>query len=109
MQLLCELFYLVCMDNQYATLQILAQIVQEESNPTHYLCTPREMILHSKFDWEIIHVHLLQLRSEELVSIIEADTIKFSITKNGLRSAMQTHMQPEKELQVSFKEEIITK
>jgi hypothetical protein len=104
-----QLFYLVGMENQYFTLQILAQIAQEESNPIQYLCTPREMILHATFDWERIYKHLLSLQEENLVVIAQADTLQFSITQQGLNKIRTLEEKPGKELQVVFKTEIPAK
>lgn len=72
------------MDKRYVTLQTLAKIVSETPHPTQYLCTPREMILHSVFDWELINAHLTVLENEELVVKIQADTLQFYITQKGL-------------------------
>jgi predicted transcriptional regulator len=71
------------MDKHYSTLQTLAGIVQDMSQPTQYHCTPREMILHSTFDWDLIQKHLTQLQEEGYVLISKADTIRFSITEKG--------------------------
>ena len=72
------------MDNRYVTLAVLAGIVQEASHSTQYACTPREMILHSTFDWDMIHKHLLSLTEEGFVLISPADAMQFSITHAGL-------------------------
>lgn len=72
------------MDKRYVTLQTLAKIVGETPHPTQYLCTPREMILHSVFDWELINSHLSSLEKEELVVKVQADTLQFYITQKGL-------------------------
>ena|ERR1700741_1670839 len=72
------------MDKRYVTLQTLANIVRDTPHPNQYLCTPREMILHSVFDWELIHTHLSLLATEGLVMILQADTLQFLITEEGL-------------------------
>jgi len=72
------------MDNRYTTLATLAGIVQETAHSTMYACTPREMILHSTFDWDMIHKHLLALTEEGLVLISQAESLQFSITQAGL-------------------------
>ena len=72
------------MDNQYSTLQILAAAVRELPNPTAYFCTPRELILRSNDDWAAIYSHLQLLETEYLVEIMNADSVRFSITQKGL-------------------------
>ena len=76
------------MDSRYTTLNTLAAIVQEKLHPTQYACTPREMILHSSFDWEQILEHLHELVKEELVIISPAETLQFFITQAGLDMMM---------------------
>ncbi len=81
------------MDSRYTTLSTLAAIVQEKLHPTQYACTPREMILHSNFDWEQILEHLHELVKEELVIISPAEALQFFITQAGLDMIM-THERP---------------
>ena len=68
------------MDKRYGTLQTLANIVRDTPHPTQYLCTPREMILHSVFDWDLIKTHLSLLATEDLVCMIQADNLQLYIT-----------------------------
>lgn len=72
------------MDNRFNTLQTLYNIVKEAQHPELYQCTAREMILHSTFNWELIHKHLLALAEEELIYIRQMDPLHFSITLKGL-------------------------
>jgi hypothetical protein len=97
--------YLVRMDKRYVTLQTLAKIVRETPHPTQYLCTPREMILHSVFDWELINTHLASLEKEELVVIVQADTLQFYITQKGLDKINSNDPQ-EDQLQLLIREEL---
>ena len=95
------------MDNQYYTLRTLSAIALENTNPVQYLCKPREMILHSTFDWELIHKHLLLLAESGLVSISQADTIQFSITQNGL-DMIANNGEPEiNEIQLTVKGTVV--
>ncbi len=109
MQHFYQLIYLVGMENQYFTLQTLAQIAQDEPNPTHYLCTPREMILHATFDWDLIYKHLLSLQEEAMVIIAQANTLQFSITQKGLDKIQILEQRPEKLIRLSFKDEVSAK
>lgn len=96
--------YLVYMDKRYVTLQTLAKIVRETPHPTQYLCTPREMILHSVFDWELINSHLSSLEKEELVVIVQADILQFYITQKGL-DKINSGEPAEDKLQLLFRQE----
>lgn len=96
--------YLVYMDKRYVTLQTLAKIVRETPHPTQYLCTPREMILHSVFDWELINSHLSSLEKEELVVIVQADILQFYITQKGL-DKINSGEPVEDKLQLLFRQE----
>ncbi len=102
-------YYLKGMDNKYITLHTLAEISQEALNPVQYLCTPREMILHSTFDWDLIHKHLTELETEGLVKMIKADTFLYSVTQEGLDKISSTQVKPAKELLLSFKNEVVIK
>ena len=95
------------MDKRYATLQTLADIVRDTPHPTQYLCTAREMILHSVFDWELIHTHLSLLAKEEMIVMLQADTLQFSITEKGF-SKINTMTQPvEDKLKLLIRKESI--
>jgi len=72
------------MENTYYTLQTLYRIVREEPHPEQYLCTPREMILHSTFGWDTIHKHLQALAQQGLVLLQQLDTPHCYITIKGL-------------------------
>lgn len=109
MQLFGLCNYLKGMDNKYITLHTLAEISQEAPNPVQYLCTPREMILHSTFDWDLIHKHLTDLEAEGLVKMIKADTFLYTITQSGLDKISATQQKPAKELLLSFRDEVISK
>lgn len=74
------------MENTYYTLQTLYRIVREEPHPEQYLCTPREMILHSTFSWDTIHKHLLALAQQGLVMLQQLDTPHCYITTQGIES-----------------------
>lgn len=74
------------MDNTYYTLQTLYRIVREEPHPEQYLCTPREMILHSTFGWDTIHKHLLALAQQGLVMLQQLDTPHCYITNQGIET-----------------------
>lgn len=86
--------YLGCMENRHKTLQILSTMVQEAPQPTQYQCIPRELILRSSFDWATLYSHLIDLQEDGLVLIIDADGIKFSVTRKGLEFAKTLDIVP---------------
>lgn len=71
--------------NEYDTLRTLSLIAEESPKPTQYLCTPREMILKSNSDWDKINNDLKTLAAKSFVQITHADTIRFSITEEGIQ------------------------
>lgn len=73
----------VIMEERFETLRTLAAVAGENPNPVQFRCTPREMILHSKFDWEKIHNHLKQLMKEECVYLSQGAEFTISITQKG--------------------------
>ncbi len=79
--------YLSSMDTKFRILVTLWTLVKEIPHPTQYQCLPRQLILQSSFDWATIYTELLSLQNEELVSIVQADTLQFSITQKGIQKA----------------------
>jgi predicted transcriptional regulator len=70
--------------NQYETLKTLSIIAEASPKPTQYHCTPRELILQSKSDWDTINNDLQKLEKESLVEISQGDTPRFCITDKGI-------------------------
>ncbi|HEX7691772.1 MAG TPA: hypothetical protein VF408_05255 [Sediminibacterium sp.] len=92
------------MENRYRTLQTLAAIVAETAHPTQYQCTIREMILHSVFDWNLIHSHLKSLAEEGLVNISQGEMLQFSITSAGISRAEGFYSAPDNALTFVYSE-----
>ena len=95
------------MDKRYITLLTLVGIVRETPHPTQYHCTPREMILHSTFDWELIYKHLLSLYEEGLVLIGQAGTLQFSLTQDGMNKAVSMDQPANDILQLKIRQEVV--
>ncbi|MES2328643.1 MAG: hypothetical protein V4539_03505 [Bacteroidota bacterium] len=95
------------MDKRYVTLQTLANIVRDTQHPTQYLCTPREMILHSVFDWDLIHTHLSLLANEEFIRMVQADTLQFFITEKGLEKVNAATESVDDKMVLSIRKETI--
>jgi len=75
------------MDNRYHTLQTIYRIVRGQANPQQYLCSPREMFLHSTFDWDLILKHLRLLETEGLVQLQQLETPHCYMTIAGIEKA----------------------
>jgi predicted transcriptional regulator len=77
------------MIDQYATLKTLAIIAEESPNPTAYKCTPRQLILRTNNDWDLIDRDMRTLQAEELVEIVPSTAAPlFSITAKGLEKIL---------------------
>lgn len=96
------------MDSRYTTLQTLSRIAKEQPNHIQYLTNPRELILHSTFDWDLIHSHLTTLEKEGFVKITQADTLLFSITIAGMEMLSTLSSEPEAEIKISLRSLDIT-
>lgn len=86
------------MENRFQTLQLLANLVKDIPQPKNYQCLPRQLILLSSFDWATLYAHLLELEKEELVQVVQADNIQFSITQKGIEKAAL--LETEKEFKI---------
>ena len=73
------------MTAQYETLKILSWIAEKATHPDRYLCNPREMILASKTEWDLMQEHLYDLETEGYVTIASTIPISFSITEKGIK------------------------
>ena len=76
--------YIYRMQPHYRTLLVIYEIVKSDPQPTTYLCRPRELILRQMTDWSIVQDHLSLLKSEELITTKQLDTMVISITPQGI-------------------------
>lgn len=72
------------MEHKDLVLRTLSQMAGESPQPTLYQFIPRELILRLPIDWSAIYSSLLVLEDEGAVQIFQADSLKFSITQNGV-------------------------
>jgi hypothetical protein len=82
------------MQDHYALLQTIYDIVRQDPQPERYACRPRELILRSLKEWSVLHEHIQLLEAEKLVMTEQQDTLVIRITPEGLakaRSEMKTH------------------
>jgi Mn-dependent DtxR family transcriptional regulator len=78
------------MQEHHLLLQTIYDIVKNDPQPEHYGCRPRELILRQLQEWSDIHQQLQQLRSEELITMEQQDTLIIRITAAGLEKAKQS-------------------
>jgi predicted transcriptional regulator len=90
----CSSLSLFYMTDQYETLHILSEIAEASKKPTQYQCTPRELILQSKADWDKISKDLETLESEALVKITPSNTPLYTITSKGLNKVLALQGKP---------------
>ena len=74
------------MEQRYATLKTIYEIVKNESKPTTYNCTPRQIILRQMRPWDNIMLHLEELDAEELI-ILQKPGMTICITEKGIEKA----------------------
>lgn len=76
------------MEQSYLTLQALYSIVEDESHPEHYPCSPRDLIVRHGKSWDEIEPQLQLLATENLVSLQPLDTLRIFITSTGIERAI---------------------
>jgi hypothetical protein len=65
-------------------LEIIYQIVKEGVHPLSYGVKPRELILRSMQDWNVIHTSLTLLEKEGYLVTRQVDTLQVLLTQKGL-------------------------
>jgi hypothetical protein len=69
-----------------SVLKIICQIVEEHSQPLKYQLHPRELILRSREDWNVIRSSLIVLENEgAIVTRRNLDNLQISLTAQGLK------------------------
>jgi len=72
------------MEARYRTLQAIYNIVKDDSDPTTYPCTYRELILKGLPDTSSVQEHLEKLAEEQLIILKKLERLVFCITPRGL-------------------------
>ena len=72
------------METRYQVLNTLYEIVKDKQDPQTYPCRPREIILRTYLDWDVIYQNLKTLEEEKLVTTKQLDTLVVTITKEGM-------------------------
>lgn len=71
-------------NSPYTVLNIIYNIIKDDSFPLKCKLHPRDLILRSMQDWSEIELALKALESEGLVTLKRADSFEISITASGL-------------------------
>ncbi len=71
--------------NKYQTLQTIFELVKNDAHPTSKLLHPNEIIVRQNFPWDESIKHLDELRSENLIDILQHSPAVIFITELGLQ------------------------
>jgi len=74
------------MDPHYQTLQTIYNIVKNDTQPTTYLCSTRDIILRQISGWSSIEKHLELLEMEKLIVVKKLDRVVVCITSAGINT-----------------------
>ena len=71
------------MENKYHTLQTIYDLVKNDAHPTSSVIYPNEIIVRQDFPWDESVKHLDELKSENLVDILQLSPSLIFITDKG--------------------------
>jgi uncharacterized protein len=71
------------MENKYQTLQTIYELVKNDAHPTSSVVHPNEIIVRQDFPWDESVKHLDELKSENLVDILQLSPAVIFITDKG--------------------------
>jgi predicted transcriptional regulator len=66
----------------------LYTIIKEQAHPELYHCTPRELILHSTFDWDLISKHLELLEADGMIKVEQGNMPSYCMTEKGIQQTI---------------------
>jgi len=73
------------MENKYQTLQTIYDLVKNDAHPTTSVIHPNEIIVRQDFPWDESVKHLAELKSENLVDILQLSPAVIFITDKGFQ------------------------
>jgi hypothetical protein len=73
------------MENKYITLQTIYDLVKNDAHPTSSIVYPNEVIVRQNFPWDESVKYLDELRSENLVEILQLSPAVIYITDKGFQ------------------------
>jgi predicted transcriptional regulator len=73
------------MENKYHTLQTIYDLVKNDAHPTSSVVHPNEIIVRQNFPWDESVKYLDELKSENLVQILQLSPAMVFITDKGFQ------------------------
>ncbi len=73
------------MQNKYQTLQTIYELVKNDAHPTSSVLYPNEIIVRQHFPWDESVKHLDELKSENLINILQHSPVIIFITELGFQ------------------------
>ena len=73
------------MENKWATLQAIYNIVKDNPHPTTLLLPTNELILRQNLPWDEVVSHLKELQEEGYITMRQLSVAVISITDKGLQ------------------------
>ncbi len=73
------------MENRYQTLQTIYELVKNDAHPTSSVLYPNEIIVRQNFPWDEIVKYLDELKSENLINILQHSPAVIFITEQGFQ------------------------
>lgn len=81
------------MENKYHTLQTIYELVKNDAHPTSSVVYPNEIIVRQSFPWDESVKHLDELKSENLVDILQHSPAVIFITDKGFQYVLSVRAQ----------------
>lgn len=73
------------MENKYHTLQTIYELVKNDAHPTSRVVHPNEIIVRQNFPWDESVKYLDELKSENLIDILQHSPAVIFITDKGFQ------------------------
>jgi len=73
------------MENKWQTLQVIYDLVKNDSNPSKSIIHPNVIIARQNFPWDEIVEHLKELQTDGFVMLTQLSTAVVSLTNEGLQ------------------------
>lgn len=73
------------MENKYLTLQTIYDLVKNDAHPTSSVLHPNEIIVRQQCPWDEIVNYLHELKSENLINILQVSPAVIYITEQGFQ------------------------
>ena len=82
------------MESKYLTLQTIYELVKNDTHPTSRALRPYEIIVRQNFPWDESAKCLEELRSENLIQILQQSPTLIFITEQGFQFILSARSKP---------------